>query len=199
MIALFEKKRKVEETMEGQILLFIQDNVRNDVLDPIMLFITSLGNGGMLWIAITILLLCIKKTRQVGICCAIALILQVTFINGILKNVVGRIRPYEVVDGLICLVGPQKDASFPSGHTTSSFACSWVLFRKLPKKAGIPALIIATLIALSRLYVGVHYPTDVLAGVVIGIGLGILAMFITDKIFEYYEKRKASKTPDGEQ
>ncbi len=96
-------------------------------------------------------------------------------------------------------MGPQKDASFPSGHTTSSFACSWVLFKRLPKKFGIPALIAASLIALSRLYVGVHYPTDVIAGVVIGIGLGILAMFITDKIFEAYEKKKASKTPDGEQ
>ncbi len=184
--------------MEGQILLFIQNNLRSPILDPVMLFITSLGNAGILWIALTVILVLIKKTRPVGICCAIALLLQITLINGILKNVVGRIRPYEVVDGLICLVGVQKDPSFPSGHTTSSIACSWVMFNRLPKKIGIPALIVAVLIALSRLYVGVHYPTDVAAGIIIGIILGILAMFIYDKAVMALEKKKKSKAVDKE-
>jgi len=94
-----------------------------------------------------------------------------------------------VIDGLNCLVGVQKDPSFPSGHTTSSFAVAWIIFKKLPKKFGIPALILAALIALSRLYVGVHYPTDVLAGVFIGILLGILAIIITDRLFERFKKK----------
>ncbi|MBO6111526.1 MAG: phosphatase PAP2 family protein [Lachnospiraceae bacterium] len=175
--------------MEAQILLFIQENIRNEVLDPIMLAITSLGNAGIVWIIISLILLIIKKTRKIGICCAVALILQLTLINGILKNIVGRIRPYEVIDGLNCLVGVQKDPSFPSGHTTSSFAVAWIIFKKLPKKFGIPALILAALIALSRLYVGVHYPTDVLAGVFIGILLGILAIIITDRLFERLKKK----------
>ncbi|MBR1876428.1 MAG: phosphatase PAP2 family protein [Lachnospiraceae bacterium] len=175
--------------MEAQILLFIQENIRNEVLDPIMLAITSLGNAGIVWIIISLILLIIKKTRKIGICCAVALILQLTLINGILKNIVGRIRPYEVIDGLNCLVGVQKDPSFPSGHTTSSFAVAWIIFKKLPKKFGIPALILAALIALSRLYVGVHYPTDVLAGVFIGILLGILAIIITDRLFERFKKK----------
>ena len=175
--------------MEAQILLFIQENIRNEVLDPIMLAITSLGNAGIVWIIISLILLIIKKTRKIGICCAVALILQLTLINGILKNIVGRIRPYEVIDGLNCLVGVQKDPSFPSGHTTSSFAVAWIIIKKLPKKFGIPALILAALIALSRLYVGVHYPTDVLAGVFIGILLGILAIIITDRLFERFKKK----------
>ena len=175
--------------MEAQILLFIQENIRNEVLDPIMLTITSLGNAGIVWIIISLILLIIKKTRKIGICCAVALILQLTLINGILKNIVGRIRPYEVIDGLNCLVGVQKDPSFPSGHTTSSFAVAWIIFKKLPKKFGIPALILAALIALSRLYVGVHYPTDVLAGVFIGILLGIFAIIITDRLFERFKKK----------
>ena len=179
--------------MEGQILLFIQDNIRTDFLDPVMLFITRLGNAGIFWIAVTAVLLLIKKSRKVGVCCLIALLLQITIVNGVIKNLVGRIRPYDVVEGLNCLVGVQKDPSFPSGHTSSSFAVSWVIFRKMPKKFGIPALIIATLIALSRLYVGVHYPTDVIAGVVFGILLALGAMFLTDKLFAYLEKRKASK------
>ena len=180
--------------MEAQILLFIQENIRNEVLDPIMLAITSLGNAGIVWIIISLILLIIKKTRKIGICCAVALILQLTLINGILKNIVGRIRPYEVIDGLNCLVGVQKDPSFPSGHTTSSFAVAWIIFKKLPKKFGIPALILAALIALSRLYVGVHYPTDVLAGVFIGILLGILAIIITDRLFERFKKRRMMRT-----
>jgi undecaprenyl-diphosphatase len=179
--------------MEGQILLYIQENLRSPLLDPIMLFITTLGNGGMLWIAITLILIAIKKTRMIGISCAIALLLQVTLINGLIKNIVGRIRPYEVIDGLNCLVGIQKDPSFPSGHTSSSFAVSYIIFRKMPKKFGIPALIMAVLIAWSRLYVGVHYPTDVLAGIIFGILLGILAIFITDKLGPVIERRKAEK------
>ncbi len=179
--------------MEGQFLLFIQDNIRNPVLDQIMLFITSLGNGGILWIAVTFILLIIKKTRKIGIYCAVALVLQLTLINGLIKNLVGRIRPYEVVDGLNCLIGVQKDPSFPSGHTSSSFAVASVIFMKLPKKFGIPALIMAALIAFSRLYVGVHYPTDVIAGTVFGILLSFIAIWLTDEISAFINRKKAQK------
>lgn len=94
--------------------------------------------------------------------------------NVILKNIVARTRPYDVIPGLVSLVGAQKDYTFPSGHTGSSFASAVVLCRMLPKRYGIPAVVLACLIGLSRLYVGVHYPTDVIAGAMIGTGIAFV-------------------------
>lgn len=167
--------------LDGSILIWIQDNIRQDWLTPIMKVITSLGNAGIVWIAITVLLLCFRKTRRAGIGCAIALICSLIINNLILKNLVARTRPYEVVGGLKLLVAKASDYSFPSGHSGSSFAASFVMIRLLPKKFGIPAIVLAFLIAFSRLYVGIHYPTDVLAGMATGIICGILAIKITKK------------------
>ena len=89
-----------------------------------------------------------------------------------------RTMLYEVIDGLILLVDPQHDFSFPSGHSCASFAAAMVYYKMFPKKYGVPAVILATLIALSRLYVGVHYPSDVAAGILIG----ILAAWIACRI-----------------
>lgn len=93
-----------------------------------------------------------------------------TFIinNVALKNLVGRLRPYEVISGLECLIEKQNDFSFPSGHTGSSFAAAVILLCCLPKKYGVPAMVLAFFISFSRLYLGVHYPTDVLCGGMIG-------------------------------
>ena len=115
-----------------------------------------------------VVLLFFKKTRKIGIMCAVSLILSVVINNVIIKNLVARTRPYEVVEGLKLLIAKQSDFSFPSGHTGASFAAAVVIFMKTPKKYGIPAMRMAALIAFSRLYVGVHYPTDVLAGLVTG-------------------------------
>ena len=93
-----------------------------------------------------------------------------------------RTRPYEVVDGLKLLIEKQSDYSFPSGHTGSSFTSAIVLWKELPKKYGVMALIVAVLIAYSRLYVGVHYPSDVLAGVVIGTVLALVSVWLVKKI-----------------
>ena len=108
--------------------------------------------------------------------------------NLVLKNWVARVRPYELIQGLNCLVGPQDDFSFPSGHTTNSLACAWVLFRRAPRKWGVTALVAAILISLSRLYVGVHYPTDVFGGAVIGICSACLAMRLVPVIEKKFPK-----------
>lgn len=154
--------------LDGNILLWIQDNIRNGILTPFMKIITHFGDAGIFWIALTVVLLFFKKTRKIGIMCAVSLILSVVINNVIIKNLVARTRPYEVVEGLKLLIAKQSDFSFPSGHTGASFAAAVVIFMKTPKKYGIPAMIMAALIAFSRLYVGVHYPTDVLAGLVTG-------------------------------
>ena len=176
--------------MDSSILLWIQGSVRNGFLTPIMNVITHLGDKGILWIVITLALLAFRKTRRIGICCAISMVVGLVVTNLIIKNWAARVRPYEVIEGLECLVGAQKDFSFPSGHATNSFACACVLLKLTPKKYGVPALIMAILISLSRLYVGVHYPTDVLCGVVIGICSAVLALWLVPKLEDKFPKMK---------
>ncbi len=154
---------------DANILLWIQHNLRVGILNPIMIFITHLGDKGLFWIVLTLTLMCFRKTRRAGVTSAIAMTLGLIVANLILKNWVARIRPYELVEGLNLMIEKQHDFSFPSGHATNSFACAWVLLRELKKPYGVSALILAILIALSRLFVGVHYPTDIFVGIAIGI------------------------------
>ncbi len=168
--------------MDSSILLWIQENLRNDFLTPVVKTITHLGDGGILWIALLLVLLIIPKTRKAGILGATALIITFLITNVCLKPLVARTRPYEVIEGLTRLIGKQSDRSFPSGHTANSMAVGvtlWIISRKrredvdgdiyFPKKAGWFLLILSILIGLSRLYVGVHYPTDVLGGALVAV------------------------------
>lgn len=119
--------------LDGDILLWIQDNLRAGWLDPIMKFITYLANGGALWIGICVLLLILKKTRTTGIVCSCSLAVTFLINNIILKNIIARTRPYEVVEGLNRIIGAQSDYSFPSGHSGASFAVAVVMFMEMPK------------------------------------------------------------------
>ena len=180
--------------LEAAALLWIQDHVRLEWLDPVVARFTQLGTAGVLWIVITLILLIIPKTRRVGRVCVISLIISFLVCNVFLKNAVARPRPYTVIEGLRILVGPAVDWSFPSGHASTSFCVGTVCLARLPKKAGIPLIVLAALIALSRLYVGIHYPTDVICGVLVGIGAAVLAMKLFDvidaRLEAWKEKRK---------
>ena len=167
--------------MEIHILDMIQ-NLRTPIGDVVVPLITRLGDAGIIWIILTVLLLIIPKTRKTGVIMMAALLVDVLLCNVLIKNLVARTRPYEVVDGLKLLIEKQSDYSFPSGHTGSSFASAIVLWKELPRKYGVMALIVAVLIAYSRLYVGVHYPSDVLAGVVIGTVLALVSVWLVKKI-----------------
>ncbi|MCM1134937.1 MAG: phosphatase PAP2 family protein [Clostridium sp.] len=154
--------------MDGGILLFFQETLRNPALDPVMKFITTLGNSGIIWILLTAALLIPKRTRKIGYMSACALLASLLINNIWLKNWVARVRPYNAIAGLVPIIKKPSEFSFPSGHAGSSFASACVLYRKLPKKYGVFLLILAILISFSRLYVGVHYPSDVLAGALTG-------------------------------
>jgi len=154
---------------DSAILLWIQANVRTGFLTPIMKVITHLGDKGAFWILLSLILMIPRKTRRMGITCGVAMVIGLVVTNLVIKNWVARVRPYELISELELMIGRADDWSFPSGHTTNSLACAWVIFRRAPKKWGVPALIMAILITLSRIYVGVHYPTDIMAGTVIGI------------------------------
>lgn len=166
--------------MEEAILLFIQNNIRNDVLNPIVLFITHLGDHAYIWIFISICLLLFKKTRILGIMVITSLCLSGIINNLILKNIVMRVRPFNAISELTLLIPLPTDYSFPSGHSASSFASAYTIYRNVDKRYGIILMVLALLISLSRLYVGAHYPSDVLGGIVSGI---LIARF-TDYIFK---------------
>lgn len=159
---------------ESYILLWIQNNLRNDALDTVMTFISSLNNSGEIAIFTVIVLLLWRKYRKVGITAMLSLATEFVIVNMILKVAVARYRPY-VVNTLLNTLGEVPgDYSFPSGHTASVFAVATVLFSEMPRKFGIPAMIFAVLMGISRMYNAMHYPTDVLAGMVIGMATGVL-------------------------
>lgn len=175
--------------MELRFLDFLQ-TIHTPLLDKILAFITSLGNAGIIWIVLAVVLLILPKTRKAGIIVAAALLMDLILCNLILKNLVARVRPYDVNTAIAILIKKPLDFSFPSGHTAASFAAMTALFLAKMKKAWIAALVLAVLIAFSRLYFYVHYPTDVLGGAIVGILSGIIGYAIVEKIDK---RRKAVK------
>lgn len=167
------------------ILLYIQEHIRKEWMNGFWRAITFLGDGGWFWILLAVVLLIMKKTRKAGAVAAIALVIGALITNVCLKNMVARVRPYDTYSALIPIVTKPIDWSFPSGHTCASFASAFVYFRLLPKKYGIPALVLACMIAFSRLYLGVHYPTDVLAGFLIGLLASVLAVWMVRRFYDH--------------
>lgn len=175
--------------LDANILLWLQEYFRREWMTPVWTLITSLGDGGWLWIVLSVILLIPRRTRRVGITALLALGIGALITNAALKNIVARTRPYEVISGLILLVEKQSDFSFPSGHACASFAASMVYCKMLPKKYGVPAVVLAALVAFSRLYVGVHYPSDVIAGILVG----MLSAWFARKVVKQLEDKKENK------
>lgn len=165
---------------EFYLLDWISTHLHSDFLTAAFRVITSLGNAGIFWILLGLVLLCIPKTRRCGLSMILALLCCLVFGNLILKPLIHRIRPYDVNSAVQLLIPRLSDFSFPSGHTYASFAGAVVILRYY-KKWGIAALILAVLIAFSRLYFYVHFPTDVLAGMVLGIGFGLLSVWCVNR------------------
>lgn len=155
--------------LDGNVLLWLQKRARFPAWNFFWIAVTSLGNAGIVWLVLSVALLCQSRTRDAGRAALLSMGLCFLLCNILLKNLVARTRPYEVIPELTTLIPHPTDYSFPSGHTTASFACALVLFGMLPKKYGVPILCLAVLISLSRLYVGVHYPSDVLGGLLVAV------------------------------
>jgi len=159
-----------------------------------MIILTHTGDYGILWILLTVLLIVLPKTRDLGRIIGISIGIEFLICNVILKNLIARTRPYDVIEELEMLIGRQPDYSFPSGHAGCAFA--FVLLFGLPKFSDstkykvvtVIALIYASVISFSRLYVGVHYPTDVAAGALIGLLSGLAAYFIDKKLLVRFRK-----------
>ena len=173
--------------MDGEILLFIQDHIRQEWMDWFWKAVTHLGDGGVFWILLGIILLFSKKTRPAGVAALLALLVGALITNVCLKNFVARIRPYEVVEGLRLMIERQRDYSFPSGHTAASFASVTALYLAGEKKLWKPALALAILIAFSRIYLYVHYPTDIFGGVIFGSLSAWIGYRCSKKMFNIFQ------------
>lgn len=179
--------------IEGQLLLWIQNNLRQDWLTPIMQVITRFGDGGIFWIGFCILLLCIPKSRRTGIAASLSLALNGLVTNACLKNVIGRIRPYVRFPELTVLTIFPSDTSFPSGHTAASFAVAAGVYMAGWKKTGIVLYIFSALIGFSRLYLGVHFPSDVIGGAIVGMLCAWVIRKIIDGVVKIQKNRKKKK------
>lgn len=166
---------------EIKILDFIQEYLRFDFLDHFMVSITRLADGGILWIVLAAMLVCFKQTRKMGITLSLSLIFGLFVCNVCLKNVVARIRPYDINTDVILLLERLKDFAFPSGHTVCSFEAATVIYL-FNKQWGRAVFVLSSVIAFSRMYLYMHYPTDVLAGAVIGIAMGLLALCVVNSV-----------------
>lgn len=175
--------------MEIDILKWFE-SIHNPACNYIMYGFTLLAEKGIFWILLSLLMLTLlpKKYRKVGFTSGIALFFSIVFCNFILKNVVERVRPFWNEDGtayifeqLFGLFDKIDDWSFPSGHTSAAFAAATAIFM-WRKKEGIIALVVAFFIGVSRLYLNVHWPTDVVIGALLGITCGVLAFFVA-KLF----------------
>lgn len=163
------------------ILDFIQTYLRCDLLDLAMPLITRLGDKGILWICCSLVLFVFPKTRKTGAAMAVSLGLEALCCNVILKPFVARVRPCDVNPAIQLLIPHPEGYSFPSGHTGASFAAASALAFG-GSRWGLPAFVLAALIGFSRLYLYVHYPTDVMAGALLGIMLGWLGNALTGMI-----------------
>lgn len=171
-------------SFDNAILDFLQ-SIHFPLLNKLMVFVTTLGNGGMLWIILTLAMLFFKKTRKAGIASAIALVFSLIICNLTLKELVERARPmFQEFAEYEKLIKTPSDWSFPSGHTTSAFASALAASYILRNKPfTIASVTLAAVIAFSRLYLYVHFPTDVIAGVIIGFVCAALGVIITNILY----------------
>lgn len=163
------------------ILDSIQQSMRCDFLDSVAAAIGFLTTSGIIWILLGVVLLFFRKTRAAGIILLSALL--VGFLTGdvLLKHLVDRPRPFTVNTNIVLAIKPPTTASFPSTHSTLAAAATAVLLAKA-RPIGFVALAATVIIAFSRLYLYVHYPTDVLCGLLLGTLIGLLVLWLAKKV-----------------
>ena len=173
------------EGFDVAILLFIQEHIRNSLFDKLFIPITHFSDDALFWVLLVLVLLWSPKTRRIGAAALISMVICYLLCSVWLKDYVARIRPYDAYNSIRLLIEKQDEFSFPSGHSTMSFASSLIYVRMMEKPFGTATLLLAILIAFSRLYVGVHYPSDVLAGFL----LALVVSTIVYAFFHFQETR----------
>jgi len=169
------------QSFDWSVLHWIQDSMQSEVMDFLMPKITMLGDAGILWILIAVIMLFFKKYRKNGLLLGIGLLIGVIIGNLILKNIIARDRPCWIEASFPLLLENPDDYSFPSGHTLAS-AIAATMLTITNRKFGIVVIPLAAVIAFSRLYLYVHFPSDVIFAAILGIAIGILTYVIGSKI-----------------
>ncbi len=173
------------QQLDSQLLYFIQGIVKCEPLDTAMPFITSLGNGGVFWIAVALILLLRRSTRKSGVAMALSMLLCFLVGNILLKNFIARPRPYTVDPTISLLIPPSSEPySFPSGHTMNAFSAAFSLMLR-EENYWRTAILLAELIAFSRIYLMMHYPLDIVAGIMVAYA----AAYIVNCCVTYFENR----------
>lgn len=167
-------------TYDWAVLHWIHNTLSCSILDYLMPKITELGNGGMIWILVGFVLIATKRYRRYGFILIIGLLLGVMVGNVFLKNIIARSRPCWIDHSVTLLIANPSDYSFPSGHTLASVIAATIITLS-NKKIGYIAISLAALIAFSRLYLYVHFPSDVLGAGVIGVTIGFLVFNVIKK------------------
>ena len=177
---------------EIKILDCIQEHLRFGFLDDMMVLLTRLADDGIVWIILAIALICFKQTRKMGITLGLSLLLGLLVGNLGLKNLFVRPRPYTVNPEIVpnMLIERLSDYSFPSGHTRCCFESGMAMFL-CDKRFGKVAFVLGGFIGFSRIYLYIHYPTDVIAGALLGLLNGFIAFIIVDKIYKAIDNKKS--------
>ena len=176
--------------IDHSVLLFIQQHLRFPAFTPIMSISSLLVNLGAIWVILSLLLLCFKKTRLLGMMSLSSLALCLLVNNVIIKHAFARARPFDTYNDLIPLIKKPTDYSFASGHTAASFAAAGILMRFFPRPLAVITVIYAFMVGFSRLYLGVHYTTDVIGGMLLGLISSLLIYYIYSKKFDLKEYSK---------
>jgi undecaprenyl-diphosphatase len=177
--------------IDAKISYFIYYHVQNPLLTKIMIPFTTIGNAGLIWIIIISISLLIKKYRRTGIMALAALILGSLLCEEILKPLIHRSRPFIVLENLKILIQKPTSYSFPSGHTTAAFSVAGSFIKNLSRKwSKIFILLLAFLVSFSRLYLLVHYFSDVLAGAILGLLSANIIKYLFNKFFTVYDNLK---------
>ncbi len=185
------------QALDIHILYWLSNFVRNEMLTPVLTTLTHLCDHGELWLSVALLLLLRPSTRRCGIAILVGMALGLVLGNGLLKHLLARPRPFVTYPDLVPLV-QVGGYSCPSGHTLASFTAASAIFVFF-RKPGAAAFVLATLISFTRLYVAVHYPTDVLLGAVLGALLGMLTATAIQKVLNHlhYARLKRADEPEN--
>lgn len=170
---------------DASVLLWVQENIRTPLGNLLIPLWSSLGDDGLLWIGAALVLLCFRKTRRAGVLALGGMFLNLLVVNGAIKHLVARPRPWLVVDGVETILYNDDPNSFPSGHTSAACAFAAAVCCELDA-AWARALVIAAALFMgwSRIYVAVHFPSDVLVGAVIGAACGFAVVWLYRKFLQ---------------
>lgn len=167
--------KKIKKWDKGVISWISKFN--NPFINKFMVLLTRLGDGGFVWVTIAISFLITKRYKSVSLKILLSLCLTTIVGEVVIKRLVGRLRPSQIISKEDLLIKKPTSYSFPSGHTASSFGVAVILSEAFPF-INILIFCLASLIGISRVYLKVHYPTDVIVGAIIGTLCGLVTEMI---------------------